>query len=242
MLLSSLNIDAQSQQDLFKQANELYKKGNYQEAIDSYEKALQQKKISPELYFNLANSYYKINKIAPSIYYYEKALELKPNDEDIQYNLALANKMKMDKIEAVPTGFSRKIEEAVSSIFQTDTWAMLTVFWSFLGLITFVIFLFSNQSNYKRGAFALMFVSLFLLLFSWYFSKISQKISQEKFAIIFVPKAELMAEPNLTSDKVVDLHEGTKIQILKQDEDWDLVKLPDGKKAWVVKSDVRVLD
>ncbi|HFX17959.1 MAG TPA: SH3 domain-containing protein, partial [Flavobacteriales bacterium] len=53
---------------------------------------------------------------------------------------------------------------------------------------------------------------------------------------------DLMTEPNLTSDVVINLHEGSKVKILKDDADWYLVKLPDGKKAWIPKADVKIID
>ncbi len=239
---SFFGLMAQTPQDFFQQGNEFYKKGKYQEAVKLYEKALNKKEESSELYFNLANAYYKLNKIAPSIYFYEKAKKLNPEDEDIQYNLQLANRMKMDKIEVLPIGFSRRIGQSISQIFNYNTWAILAIIWSFIGLLTFLVFLFSKNSNYKRLGFAGMFLFLFLLLFSLYFTEISKKISQEKFAIVFVPKTELMTEPNLTSDKLVDLHEGTKVQVIKNDEDWSLIKLPDGKKAWVPKTDIKLIN
>ena len=79
----------ESSQKVFEIANEMYKKGDYENAIQKYEfieKSLKQE--SADLYFNLGNSYYKLNKIAPSIYYYEKALLLKPTDKTIKTNLA----------------------------------------------------------------------------------------------------------------------------------------------------------
>ena len=70
-------LATESAQKVFEIANEMYKKGEYENAIQKYEfieKSLKQE--SADLYFNLGNSYYKLNKVAPSIYYYEKALLL----------------------------------------------------------------------------------------------------------------------------------------------------------------------
>ena len=240
IFLLNFSVFAQTQNDFFKKGNAFYKKGDYQKAVEMYEKALQGNKQSAELYYNLANAYYKMNKIAPSIYFYEKAKRLSPDDEDIDKNLSMAKRMKLDKIEEVPEGFTKKIQKSIALLFNFNTWAIMTVIWSFIGLLAFGIFLFSKQANLKRIGFAWMFISLFMLLFSWYFAGISQKISQEKFAIVFVPETELMNEPNFTSDKVVNLHEGAKVKVIREDGDWYYVKLPDGKKAWLPKTDVKI--
>ncbi len=230
------------QPDAFTKGNEAYKKGDYQKAIELYERSLNGKKHSSELYYNLGNSYYKSNKIAPSIYYYEKALKLNPGDEDIEHNLALANQMKLDKIEKVPESFTKKLQKSIALIFHFNTWAIMTVIWSFIGLLAFSIFIFSKKTALKRIGFAWMFISLFMLIFSWYFAGIAQKIENEKYGIVFVPKTEILSEPNLSADKVANLHEGAKVKILKSEDQWYYIKLPDGKKAWIPKEDVKIID
>lgn len=237
-----LGFQVTAQQTPFEKGNEAYKKGNYQDAINYYEKALSGEKHSAQLYYNLGNAYYKTNKIAPSIYYYEKALKLEPGDEDIKNNLALANQMKLDKIEKVPDSFSYKFKKSIALIFNFNTWAIMTVIWSFIGLLAFSLFIFSKKTNVKRVGFAWMFISLFMLLFSWYFAGIAQKIENEKYGIIFVPETEILTEPNLSSEKVAQLHEGTKVKLIDEADNWFYIKLPDGKKAWIPKEDIKIIE
>lgn len=69
----------------------LYKKKNYEEAVNSYEKALNTNDIQLQgkSYYNIGNSYYRLNKYQEAIDYYKKALELNPDDVDAKYNLEL---------------------------------------------------------------------------------------------------------------------------------------------------------
>ena len=238
----TLFLQAQSAEQFFKKANEAYKKGDYQTAITDYEKVLQTESIAPELFYNLGNAYYKLNRIAPSIYYYEKALKLKPDDEDIRYNLQLANQMKLDKIDRVPKSVFLRMKNNFNRLFGYNTWAALAVLSAFMGLLAFVIFLFTKNTNTKRLTFVVMWVSLFLLVFTWYNADYGKKLSNEQYAIVFSTKADLMTEPNLTSEIVTTLHEGSKIKIVKKDANWYLVKLPDGKKAWIPLSEIKIID
>ncbi len=235
-------LQAQSAKEFFKKGNEAYKKGDYQAAITAYEKALQTDSIAPELYFNLGNAYYKLNRIAPSIYYYEKALRLKPEDEDIRYNLQLANRMKLDKIEQVPESVLLRTKKKINKLFGYNTWAWLVILSAFFGFLAFATFLFTKNTNTKRFSFVGIWLSLFLLIFTWYNAGYGKKLSQEQYAIIFPSKVDLMTEPNLTSDVVITLHEGAKIKIIKKDSDWYLVKLPDGKKAWIPQSEIKLIN
>jgi len=241
-LFSLLISFAQTPETYFKQGNEAYKKGDYQAAVTAYEKALQSDKTAAELFFNLGNAYYKLNRIAPSVYYYEKALKLSPGDEDIRYNLQLANQMKLDKIDKVPESFLFRVKKSVNSLFNYNTWGWLAVLSAFSGLFVFVLFLFTKGANTKRLSFVAMFISLFLLIFSWYNAGFGYRQSQVQHGIIFSQKVDLMTEPNLTSDQVTTLHEGSKVKIIKTDADWFLVELPNGKKAWLPKSDIKVIN
>jgi len=238
---SVLALQAQAPDNFFKQGNEAYKQGDYQTAISQYEKALQSHQEAPELYFNLGNSYYKLNRIAPSIYYYEKALKLNPSDEDVRHNLSLANQMKLDKIDQVPQSAITKFKNNINRLFTYNSWALLTVLSAFAGLILFVIFLFTKNANTKRLTFVAMFLSLFLLIFAWLNADYGKHQTQVKYGIVFSQKTDLMTEPNMTSDNLIVLHEGAKVKILKQKDNWYLVQLPDGKKAWVPQSDLRII-
>jgi tetratricopeptide (TPR) repeat protein len=238
--VSSISL-AQSPEVLFSQGNKAYKNGDYQTAVTKYEKALEADRQSAELYYNLANSYYKLNRIAPSIYYYEKALLINPDDEDTTYNLQLANQLKMDKIDRVPENFLLRQKKKITRFFAYNTWAYLSIFWAFVGVFVFGLFLFSKNISTKRMAFAGMFVSLFLLLFSWYNANYARQLQHEKYAIVFNPKTNLMTEPNLSSEKIVTLHEGSKVKVLEKEGDWYLVKLANGKKAWLLTDDIRVI-
>jgi len=242
LILLFQSIIAQTPEEYFKQGNIAYKNADYQLAVQKYEKAINPDKESGTLYFNLANAYYKLNKIAPSVYYYEKALKLNPDDEDILHNLKLAQQMKIDKIKKVPVGLIEKINRKIAETFSTHIWGILAVVWAFLGLGFFILFLFSSKSNLKRIGFVMMFLSLFVFLFSWHNAGISHKISFEKYAIIFTDNTTLQAEPNLTSDKITNLHEGTKIKLLKKENNWQLIKLSDGKKGWVPTNDFRIIE
>jgi Ca-activated chloride channel family protein len=68
-----------------------YKKQNYEEALASYEKALNtpDAELREKIYYNQGNTYYQLNKYQESIQSYIKALELNPDDQDAKHNLEL---------------------------------------------------------------------------------------------------------------------------------------------------------
>jgi tetratricopeptide (TPR) repeat protein len=241
LLISTFTI-AQNN-ELFTKGNSLYNEGKYQDAINIYERILDTKNHSPELYFNLANAYYKLNRIAPSVYFYEKALKLSPNDQDIKNNIAFAKNMTIDAIEIIPEmGFS-KITNNIINRFSFDVWAIFSVVFVVLFVILFLVYNFSYSTNRKRLAFINSSLSLFLglitLLFA--FQKYEYDL-KDKPAIVFAQESEIKSEPNLRSEIAFKLHEGTKVQVLEiYNENWTKIKLIDGKTGWIPSQDIKEL-
>jgi len=240
--LANLSL-AQNAQSVFKQGNEHYNGGQFQEAISAYESIIDKGEHSAELYFNLANAYYKTNQVAPSIFYYEKALQLAPNDKDIINNLSFAQNMTIDAIENIPeAGLSKIVNNAVN-IFNFDTWAILTVVFSFLFVILFLTYYFSYSTTSKRLLFLSSFSFLFLGLLSLTFAFQKYKVVQnDRPAIVFAQETEIHLEPNLRSETAFNLHEGAKIQLIEDyDDNWTKIKLSDGKTGWISREDFKAL-
>lgn len=224
----------------FEKGNDFYRKGEYEQAVTEYENILASKKHSSELYFNLANSYYKLNKVAPAIYNYEKALLLNPNDTEIQNNLKFAQKLQIDEIKDIPTvGFSKMVQD-LTSTFQYNTWAWISVVFSILFLLSFIGYYFSQITVSKRLFFFGMFLMLFLLLVS-----VSAGISEKKDfdndqpAIVFAEEVLLKSEPKMASNTVFTLHEGTKVFVLEAVGNWKKVQLTDETEGWIEKTAIK---
>jgi tetratricopeptide (TPR) repeat protein len=221
-------------QNGFEKGNALYQKGNYKDAITAYESVLDSKKQSAELYFNLGNCYYKLNKVAPSIYNFEKALVLNPNDVEIQNNLKFAHKLQIDEIKEMPkVGFAKLIRDFTGN-FHYNTWAWISVSFSFLFLLFFLGYYFSQITVSKRIFFFGMFIVVFLILIS-VLSALFEKnnYETEKPAIVFAEVVAVKSEPKTSSSDVLVLHEGTKVFVLEALDNWKKIQLTDGTEGWI---------
>ncbi len=240
LLIFSTFAFAQTADNLFTDANELYKKGNYTEAIELYKKVEGLQVHSDDLYYNLGNSYYKLNKVASSIYYYEKALKINPTNSDVITNLAFAKRMKIDAIEIMPKTIFQKFSNSFIYKLTYNSWAWLAVILSFLGAILFLLYHFSYSSGKKLLYFNTSILSAILLIFAVIFAYKSYDYEvNTKFAVIFKQTTEIKNAPTLNSDTVFELHEGTKVQVLDVIDDWKKIKLPDGKIGWIVADDMK---
>ena len=237
----SIFIYGQSE-ELFKKGVAAYNDGKYSEAIGFYEDVIKSGVHSEAVYFNLGNCYYKLNQTAPSIYYYEKALLLDPDDVEIKNNLAFAKQMTLDAIEEMPqTGLAR-LSQNISNAMSYEQWGMGSIVFIFLAVFSFILYYFLSYSNYKRVALISSMVSVLLgmLFFAFAYSG-QQSYYSDQPAIVFAEEITVRSEPNRRSEPVFELHEGTKVQVLDQLEDWQKIQLVNGQEGWLRETDIRLL-
>ncbi|AVR44670.1 ion channel protein [Christiangramia fulva] len=240
LLMSFLGFSQNEQ--LFDQANKAYQNGNYEKAVEDYQKILDNGEASAELYYNLANAHYKLNHVAPSIYYYEKALQLKPGDEDIRNNIEFARNMAIDDIEAVEqTGMSDRFNSFLAT-FTYHTWAWIAIGFSLLFVILFLFYYFSGRPVAKRILFGSAIFSLFLCVVSVFFAFQQRSyIENNEFAIVFSEEAEVRNEPNMRGDASFELHEGARAKVLEDYQEWSRIELANGDQGWIKSSDIKKL-
>ncbi|MGB0882599.1 MAG: tetratricopeptide repeat protein [Vicingaceae bacterium] len=242
MLFSLLFISVISfatPQDRLKSANDFYAEGNYEEAITEYQAILAADNISSDIYYNLGNCYYKSNDIPRAILNYEKALKLKPDNEDALFNLAMANKRTVDKVERLPELFIGNTWRTLVTSKTVDTWAYYTVGLIFLALLLFISYLLMDMIIIKKAGFYgglfFLILSMFTFLMAAQHNSIVQQSSE---AIIFTPSTTIQSEPNENSEELFTLHEGTKVTLLEESDEWSKIKLPNGNVGWIKSEEI----
>ena len=242
LMIIANTVTAQNVDSLFVTANNLYKNGKFEEAIEKYKKVASQELVSSELYYNLGNSYYKLNKVGPSIYYYEKALKLDPLNEDVKNNLIFAKRLALDNIEELPKTVLQKFNKNYLQKLSYNQWAIVVIVFSFLGSLLFLLFYFAEIPSKKRFYFATSIISFIFLLSTIFITYNQYNYSKKnKEAIVFAEKTEVRNAPTLNSEEVFTLHEGTKVYVLDAVDNWKKIKLADGKIGWIIADDLKEL-
>ncbi|MGP1991918.1 tetratricopeptide repeat protein [Zobellia laminariae] len=243
ILISFLTFTVTAQNNaLFDKATEAYNVGEYQKAVDSYMEILDNGKHSAELYYNLGNAYYKLNEIAPSIYYYEKALLLKPNDSEIKNNLGYAKNMTLDAIDEMPTTGLSKIYDSIIGTLSFDQWAYTSIIFMIIFVLLYIAFYYFRYSSRKRLAFIFSVISLLIMITSVVFAFLQyNKFKADQPAIVFSKEASVKAEPNKKGLETFALHEGTKVQVVEELNDWKKIRISDGTTGWIPSEDIKTL-
>lgn len=232
--LSSFSQDADS---LFVAGNDAYSTGDYKKSLKLYKQVLDSGYLSEAVYFNLANAHYKLNNVAESIYFYEKAKKIDPSDQAIQNNLTYAEQMRVDKIKPIPEPDVKEFTKNTALALSLNSWAWLSISLGFLALASLIIYFMKTKTSQKRLFFGLFVLLTVLAVTSHILATTQEKIVEEtQYAIIFPEEIKVYEEPNPKSDRLFNLHEGTKVSVESDFKEFSKIKLEDGSTGWIQSS------
>ncbi len=240
VLASAQMLRADDNSILMQEAIKDYDEGRYTQAIELYQKVVENGFESAALYYNMGNAYFKNNNMASAILYYEKALKLDPTDEDARFNLKIANSRIVDKIESVPEIFYVRWWKNLTTAFTVDGWGWVSVIALALFLAMLLGFLLSRILWFKKLTFWLGIVMIVITVFSYSLANHRyNSFMKDHEAIVFTPTVTVKSSPSETSIDLFVIHEGTKVQLSDHVGEWYEVKIANGSQGWLKETDIR---
>ena len=235
----SFNILALEPTAVIKEANALYAKNNFEQALTKYLSVMDAGYESAELYFNIGNSYFKTHSIKSAILFYERAKLLNPGDKDIAYNLDMARTFTIDKIEAMPELFFVTWSNWLRNQISANGWAAISTLSFIIALLLLLLFLLSGKIALKKLGFWFGIVILFISLTAFNMGyQLKRNQTAQNTAIIFTPTITVKSSPDLSGNNLFVLHEGTKVEIVDKVGDWREIRIADGNRGWVKLTDI----
>lgn len=241
ILLFSIIFPASSQdiKSIIAKGNQLYSAGNYEEAINKWEELTESGYEAAPVYYNLGNAYFKSNKIAPAILNFERAKLLAPHDKDINYNLELARTYVVDKIDELPEVFYLIWYKNIVQLFSSNTWAILALIALVVFLVLFSIYLYAKGYSVKKTMFWLSALFLFIWFGAFAFSCSGRKlVTDHNKAIVFSPSVTVKSSPDESGTGLFVIHEGTKVTVVDELNEWTEIILSSGTKGWLLSSSI----
>jgi len=235
MLMISLSANAVTK----KNADDEYKKGNYQQAIKDYQELLQ-KGPSAELYYNLGNAFFRTDNITQALLAYERAHALSPGDADINYNLQFARSKTIDKITPQSEMFFVTWFRSLVNFTSVDNWARTAIVSIVVVLILVLLYLFSPLTALRKIGFfgAIFFFLLFIFsnLFAW---QQKRSLQDRDAAIVTASSVNVKKTPEANGTDQFVIHEGTRVNITDRSiRSWLAIRLDDGREGWIMKDKV----
>jgi len=235
LVLSFIELSfGSSVEDSMQKAGEYYRNGQFDEAIEIYDRLLNEGYEGTSLYFNLANSYYRIGQLGYAVLNYERALKLSPSDDDVKHNLAFANLSTVDRIQSLPTFFLFEWWESILASLAVNRWTYLAYIFFILLVILIVIYFFA-KTIFQQKLFlfsGLGMLAIFLMLISLLIVKINREENVIE-GVVIEQSLTVKTSPDLKSTDAFVIHEGLKVNLEDKLDNWVKIRLADGKVGWI---------
>lgn len=218
-------------------AAELYKNGNYSQALNIYQSELAKNPKDPYLLFNAGNCFYKQGNYQMALVYFIRAFKILPRNKEIKYNMEFVAKQTGQNL------FSQDVPQIFYNLYyffsdaELKTLSMLFLFLFFL--ISSLLF----WEKYRDKATEIMLISgiLFLLFFSWMTLRKNSIFYSP--GIIMVDNTQVLSGPGNNFKVAATINSPKIVQVIDL-EDKEYVEigiLEEGIKGWVKKENIEVI-
>lgn len=216
---------------IFQEANTHYENGDYSRAATEYLRILEGGWESAPLYYNLGNAYFKQNRLGPAILQYRRALNLAPRDPEINKNLEYARGALKDDITALPVSAWNRAGQTVAGWLSRGEWIGISAALYGLALLWLLgTVIFRPLRKISPGILKTILPALFLSLA---LTLLARSYYRTPRAIILEPEVAVRYGPQETDAAAFNLHEGTEVRVIRQQNGWHQVALPDGTSGWL---------
>jgi hypothetical protein len=236
--LSVAQADIESATVLFQKGNASYEAGNFDQAIEEYQKILNLGIKNSKVFYNLGNAYFRKNQLGKAILNYRRALALEPRDEDSMANLAFVKLFTLDKIEEQKVNPLSNLLHWFVNLFSTDE---LTIFASLsycLSVIFGILILFRRKRRALLSGLTALIV-IFVIFSSTFATKLH--FNSTKNGVLIAPQTEVRSGPAGDYTLQFTGHEGLEFQINEEAEGWYRISLPNGVKGWIPQDAVEII-
>lgn len=219
-------------------ARAAYDADEAKKALGFYEKVAAES-YSSSLYYNMGNAAFKAGELGEAILYYRKAEKKRPWDPDVKQNLELALEKTRDDFEGASSkSMVQSIEKFVVAAPIGDRWTLAFIA-SLLSGIALGMLPFAGR-GWRSSLWGLFF--LFLFLAGFFYAAERWRISildQEDRAVIMSPSVQVRTAPSKEASTAFVLHEGSTVDIRKEEGTWTEVRTPDDQVGWIRKGKLR---
>ncbi len=227
--------------NLFFKANRFYFNGEFEAAVTTYESIL--KNYKPELFFNsrscgelfynIGNCYFRLEKNGEAVLNYERALLFIPRDADLKYNRKYLQDIIADDII--------QKENIISDIFGIKFFSKTELALLFCS-INFLLFLFLSLRFFLKKEWTFYFVNIFLIFWivsGIFFGVMLKETVFDNRAVILEKEVDILAGPDQRDTLLFKVHEGTMVRHERNESGFSLIRLPDGKRGWLISSAIK---
>ncbi len=241
LLLLTLPLFADRSNEFFQRGNRFYQANEFDSAAAVYDSALATGATEPALLSNRAAAAYRKGDLGTARFFYERAALRAPQDEEIAKSIAYLKTQQIDKEfeheESLITKGLRLLHELVPLSVQLYALVGLSIL--FVGMVGMILFkkgMGRQWSIYLAGALLLAMVTVA----SSAGVKVYRSESYRE-AVILAETAAALNQPG-GATTIFSIHEGAKVELLRRNDQWAQIALPDGTAGWVRLESIGVIE
>ncbi len=201
---------------------------------------LDQKGIqNPDLYNNIGVYYYHVGRFGFAARYFLKALNLDSAHSDALNNLDHIIDISKDKALYPEQTYLVKLFFRVYNYLNINRMAVLTLILFAVFILTIHWLLHFDPSREKGLPMLFVIISTLLLIAmcATLITKYQRMINNRK-AVVIVTETDAYDGGGTQYNMLFSIHEALIVNILKEENGWSLVSLPNGSSAWVKSTDI----
>ncbi len=223
LYISLLLIFSQTQA---RTAEEYYKDGQYEKALEEYCTFIDRGIRNAELYLNIGNCYYRIGDFGRSLLYYRRGWFLNPSNENILQNISL-----FKKEEANPNPFISFFSQIIDRISLRVFSYLLIISFTLLGVLVSIRLIQTVKFiNFPANPFLIlagMFFIFSLLGFSIWYGRVKSGW------VVTTATTMAYSGPNEEFKELMRVDKAEEGSLVREDSGWWLVHFCSGEGGWI---------
>lgn len=212
---------AKNYEEIFLQANELYKKGDFNSACEMYK---QIRNPSPQIYYNMGNCAYKLGRFGYALLYWRRAERNWGlfDREDLTHNLGLLERQIFEQRHKSEDADQAKLNELKFAVHQVRSFCITIVYGipllalQLFFLFLWILLLFYKKYLYKKQKQIIIITLFILLVVSGAIIALKYSLSLCEKAVVVDKQAVVFSGPNKTYQEIGTLPQAAEI-IVKKD-------------------------
>ena len=221
--------------------NDLYRNGQYEEALEGYERIIAREPSNQWAYYNAGNALFRLSRTGPAVFNYARAFMLDPRSQDIRANLDFA--LRQTGQSLAPEGAPAALHYVYYILSESELKAFAVLFFWLTCLAGAACFLPDGGRGGKyAGRVSLAAALLLSFTVVWLGVRQSSPFSSAG-VVTRAGGARMLSGPGEKFKTYASAPEGRLVKILDTgDEAYYEIGLPkEGIKGWALKTEIKKL-
>ena len=131
---------------------------------------------------------------------------------------------------------------SLTELLSSSAWGKLVIAILWLSLCTSLLYLFGSSVRSRKLGFLLTLGLLVLFSSSFILAARSHsKTCREESAIVMSASVYVKSSPDPKGTDLFIIHEGSKVELLDELNNWKKIKLLNGSIGWLLKSEIEII-